>query len=117
MIKQSHNLREHMAADAFSLSRLADSDRKFCLFLPIMYFLKNISRFFLLFFLIVFFSVLTPFSAILLPVYAIVLYKFYLFTVVTQQFNVSSHKLWIAAVLWSITLCLPLSVFFKNLIL
>ncbi len=106
-----------MAADAFSLSRLAESDRKFCLFAPKMYLFKTVSRYFFFFFLIVFASVLSPFSAILIPVYAIVLYKFYLFTVIARQFNISSLKLWLAAGLWSIIPCLPLSVLLKNMII
>jgi len=109
--------RDRMDADAFSLSCLAESDRKFCLFIPKFYFFKNLSRYYFLLFLIVFLFVLSPFSAILLPVYVIILYKFYLFTVITQQFNFSLLKLWIAAGLWSILFCLPLSVYLKSLII
>ncbi len=106
-----------MEADAFALNSLIGNDRRFCLFAPKKYLSKSVSRYFLLFFLIVFASVLSPFSAILLPGYAIVFYKYHLFTVLARQFNLSSRKLWLAAAGWGILLCLPLSVFLKNLIL
>ena len=106
-----------MGADAFSLNRLAHSDRKFYLFIPGMYFSKIISRYFLLFFLVVFAFVLSYFSAIFLPVYFIVFYKFYLFTIVARQFNISSVKLWLATGLWSLILCLPLSILLKRIII
>jgi len=106
-----------MSADALQLNHVFNSDRRFYLFVPGTLFLKIITRYFLLFFLIVFSFVLSPFAALFLPICAIVYYKFHLFTSIALQFNLSPIKLWIAVGVWCIFVCLPISVLLKNMII
>lgn len=106
-----------LGLDALTLSQIAVSDETLYLFIPQKAFIKTVARYFLLFFAVVFLLVLTPFAMILLPAYGIIVYKYYLFVMFAAHFNLSTKKLWIAAGVWCLFVCTPVSVIIQSIVL